>query len=106
MDMDASFLTSTLVQTFLYATASLSAFLGALLLSSAVRNNKGAKTNRAWISVSLGLILVGLSEGSKMADGFGFPLLRNWDGFFMAAGSLLLLLGAFLWRRIVMKAVS
>lgn len=87
-----------------YGVASASAFLATLVLSSAVRTNKGAKANRAWVAVALGLILIGVSEGSKLTTHLGFPLLENWDGLMNSAGAVLILLGALIWRGVVKKA--
>jgi len=87
-----------------HGVASAPAFLATLLISSAVRANKGAKANRAWVAVALGLILIGVSEGSKLTTYLGFPLLENWDGLMNSVGAVLILFGALIWRGIVKKA--
>lgn len=104
--MDTSLLTSTWLLIGAYASATIFSFTAALIISSGIRKNKGAKTNRAWALMSLGLILSGLSYGSRMTEHFGFPLLQNWDGILVLCGSGFFLLGAALWQGLVKKAIS
>lgn len=85
--------------------SSASAFVSALLVSSTMRMNKGAKVNRAWAAVAPGLILAGIAEGSRAAEHLGFFQLEEWDGILMAAAGVFVLLGVILWYRTVRKAV-
>lgn len=104
--MDTSIFTSPGFETAFLTIASIAAFLSALLLSSAIRMNKGAKSNVAWVSIALGLILVGVSEAGAALSRAGFSLLERWGDFLMTAGLLCILLGVVLWRRLVKKALD
>ena len=90
----------------MHAIACMSAFIAALVLSSAMRLNKGARSNVAWGLIALGLILIGLSEGGRLAAHLGYNFVEEWDHLLMVIGMPLVLLGAILYRRLLKKALS
>lgn len=102
--MDTSFLVNSTFAVATHIASVLLLFVATLLLSSAMRLNKGAKANRAWAAVAIGLILIALAEASEATTHLGYPLLEDWDGLLVGGGALFVMLGAILWRGIVKKA--
>lgn len=83
---------------FMHGGAALLALATTLLISSAMRMNKGAKINRSWLLVALGLILIFLAEGNKFLGVMGFPSFDTYDEIKMTVGMLFMLLGILHWR--------
>lgn len=86
--------------------AAVLAFVGALILSSAIALNKGAKSNLGWALVAVGLVLIGMAEGNRLLDFLGLPVLPEWDAVKTAAGVVFIAAGAFVWRRLLKKTLS
>lgn len=82
----------------MHGGAALLALAATLLISSAMRLNKGAKANRAWLLVAIGLILVFLAEGNKFLGVMNLPSFDKYDEVKMFFGMLFMLLGILHWR--------
>lgn len=75
-------------------------FGSALALSGVILMNKGAKVNKAWVLVALGLIAFGLSEGSAIMHAFGDDRLMGWEDALRAFGAAAIFVGAMYARRL------
>ena len=96
--MNESILGAQWFLALMHGGAAVLALATALLISSAMRMNKGAKINRSWLLIAIGLILIFLAEGNKFLGVMKYPSFDRWDEVKMFAGMLFMLLGILHWR--------
>ena len=89
-----------------HAATALALIAAALVISSVVRMNKGAKANSAFVVISAGIIVAALVPANLALADFGFANFSKWNELITLFGSALVFFGVLAWRRIVRRMVS
>jgi len=96
--MELPILENILFLTFLHGISTFMLFTAALVVSSAIRLNKGARSNRSMLFIAISLILFGLAEGNQFLEHLGTSIPEGWDHIKIVVGSIFMLLGVLHWR--------
>ena len=99
--MNESILTTTWFLTLIHTLGFVLALGGVVSISSMVKINKGAKANRSWALIALGLLLIALSEGNRVLGISGLPSIDQLDEIMVALGSLFILIGILDYKRLI-----
>lgn len=78
----------------------------ALIISSVVRMNKGAKVNTAIIIVAAGVVVAAIVPGNIALDEFGLVNVTKWNELLLLLATALVLIGVMAWRRIIRRMVA
>ena len=88
------------------AATALICLASALVISSLVFLNKGAKMNAAWSLIAVGLLCIGVSEGDAAMTVLGLPNLSSARDLIRLGGASLVLFGVAYGRSLIKRLLK
>ena len=80
--------------------------VSALVISSVVRMNKGARANTAFIVIAIGTIVASAVPVNQAMLSFGLVDFTHWNIVITLSASVIILSGLYHWRRIISKMIE
>lgn len=77
------------------------AFGAALVITSGIRVNRGAKVNRAWLLIAAGVFVIGVAMANRAVSMLDLPNIAAWGDAMTVVGLALVVVGLVEWRRLL-----